>query len=155
PTTAASLTRPYAGLVGVPPARLRRGVENAHTTGRIRGWDSTRVDEGVTGAGIRKVLHAVVAYALSEPESGLLLLGTPLVACEPRRLQLLARAEGLLDRRGVRVHRRAVRHRFDGQRARRVRVRERADTVGAHALGELHGPRVRGACLGAAAAARA
>ena len=68
----------------------------------------------------------------------LLLLGAPLAAREPRWLQVLARADGLLERRGARVQRRAVRYRIDGELARRVRVRELADTVAAHALGELH-----------------
>ena len=68
----------------------------------------------------------------------LLLLGAPLAAREPRWLQVLARADGLLERRAARVQRRAVHHPVDGQLARRVRVRERADPVGAHALGELH-----------------
>ncbi len=60
--------------------------------------------------------------------------GAPLVAREPRRLQVLARADGLLERRAVRVQRRAVRDPVDGQLARRVRVRELADAVVAHAL---------------------
>ena len=64
--------------------------------------------------------------------------GRRLGAREAGRLQVLARVDGLLPRRAVRVHRRAVHHPVDGQLARRVRVRERADAVGAHALGELH-----------------
>src|SRR5262249_24362333 len=67
-----------------------------------------------------------------------LLLGAPLVAREPRWLQVLTRADGLLERRAVRVQRRAVRYPIDGELARRVRVRELPDAVGAHALGELH-----------------
>src|SRR5439155_26009901 len=76
--------------------------------------------------------------------SSLLLLGAPLVACEPRWLEILARAESLLERRRTRVHRGAVRYRVDGQRTRRVRVRKSANTVGAHALGELHRLRTSG-----------
>src|SRR5207244_6995259 len=67
-----------------------------------------------------------------------LLLGTPLAAHEPRWLQVLTRADGLLPRRGARVQLRAVYCPINGERARRVRVRERADAVGAHARGELH-----------------
>ena len=64
--------------------------------------------------------------------------GAPLRAREPRWLQVLTRADGLLERRAVRVQRRAVRTPSMVEVARRVRVRERADPVGAHALGELH-----------------
>src|SRR4029453_13647143 len=144
---------------GVGAARPHRSVENAQPTRRSGGWDSTRVNEGIVSGGIRKVLHAVLAYALGELEGSVLLLGAPLVAREPRRLQIPAGAECLLERRGARVHRRAVRHRIDGQRARRVRVRERADTVGSHALGELHrllpsgGVRVSAGAAGGAGAA--
>src|SRR5262245_1236794 len=41
----------------VVTALLPRGVENAHTTVRCGGWDSIRVDEGLTIDGVREVLH--------------------------------------------------------------------------------------------------
>src|SRR5262249_12988062 len=118
-------------------ALLHRGVQSAHTTVPIGGWDSIRVDERRIWVGVREVLHAVVADALGELEGRLLLLGAPLVAREPRWLQVLTHADCLRARRAVRVQRRAVRYRIDCQLARRVRVRELPDAVGAHALGEL------------------
>ena len=56
---------------------------------------------GSPATGIREVLHAVVADALGELERSLLLRGAPLAAREPRRLEVLARAEGLVERRAV------------------------------------------------------
>src|SRR5439155_19296515 len=94
-------------------------------------------------------------YALGELEAHRPLLGRHLAAREPRRLQLLARAHGLLERRAACVQRRAVRYGIDRQLARRVRVRERADTVGAHALGEPHRLLMSGGGAVAAAAAGA
>ncbi len=138
PTSCASFASPYAGRGCVLAALAHRGVENRHTGRRCCGWNPIRVDEWVGLARIRKVSYAVVADALSERESSLLLLGTSLVAREPRGLQVLARVERVLERSRTRVQRRAVRYRVDRQRARRVGVRKRADTVGAHALGELH-----------------
>ena len=64
----------------------------------------------------------------------------PRAAHEPRWLQVLARADGLLERRGVRVQRRAVRYPIDGERARRVRVREVADAVGCACTGRTSPP---------------
>src|SRR4029450_7688133 len=127
-------------------ARIRRGPEprNAQRTPACGGWDSIGVDEGPIWGGVGEVLDAVVAHAPGEVEGHLLLLGTPLVAREPRWLEVLTCAVGLLERRAARVHRRSVRYPIDGQRARRVGVRERADPVGAHALGELHRLLVRG-----------
>src|SRR4029450_6604221 len=90
-------------------------VENVHTTRHVGGWDSIRVDKGPIRGGVREVLHAVVAYALGELEARLPLLGRHLATREPRRLQIPTRAEGLLERRGAGVQRRAVRPRFDGQ----------------------------------------
>src|SRR4029453_19076265 len=145
----------YAGRGGIRAALLHGGVEKGHTSLRVGRWDSSRVDEGLIWAGVREVLHAVVADALSEREGRLLLLGSPAVPGEPRWLQVPARSEGLLERRGARVPRRAVRHRIDGQLARRVRVRERADTVTSHALGEPHRPPMSGGGAVAAAAAGA
>src|SRR5439155_13136915 len=121
-----------------------------------RGGNAIRVYKRVSLGRVRNVPHAVIADALSERESSLLLLGTSLVAREPRRLQVLARAERVLERPRARIQRRAVRYRVDGQRTRRVGVRKRADTVGAHALGELHrlGTSRRHAACTAAGSAR-
>src|SRR5690349_5381935 len=104
-----------ACIRGETAALLHRGVENVHTILRCGGWDSIRIDHGPIWVGVREVLHAVVADALGELESRFLLLGTPLASRESCRLQVLTRADGLLERRGVRVQRRAVRYIFDGK----------------------------------------
>src|SRR4030095_7587237 len=121
-------------------ARIRRGPEprNAQRTPACGVWDSIGVDEGPIWGGVGEVLDAVVAHALGEFEGHLLLLGTPLVARETRRLPVLTCAVGLLERRAARVHRRSVRYPIDGPRARRDRARERAHAVGAPALGGTH-----------------
>ena len=75
---------------------------------------------GPSGVGSGKSAHPVVAHALGELEGRLLLLRGPLGAHEPRWLQVFARAEGLLERRGVRVEPRAVHDPVDGELARRV-----------------------------------
>ena len=107
-------------------------------------------------AGIRPANAPIrMAHVLGELEGSLLLLGVPLVAREARWLQALARAEGLIERRRARVQRRAVRYRVDRQRARRVRIRKRADTAGAHALGEPHRLLMNGGAAVAAAVAAA
>src|SRR4029079_2538208 len=80
---------------------------------------------------VRKVLHAVLAYALGEREALLLLLGAPLCTQSARWLQVLARVDGPLEHRGA--HTDPI-----DELARRVRVREVADAVRPHALGELH-----------------
>src|SRR4029079_4300267 len=59
-------------------ALVHRGVEDGHTTVRCGGGNATRVDERLTVDRVRKVLHAVLAYALGEREALLLLLGAPL-----------------------------------------------------------------------------
>src|SRR5581483_401215 len=110
-------------------ALVHRGVENAHAPGQIGGRDSIRVDERSVWNWVREILHAVLADALGELEGCLLLLGTALAAHEPRWFQVLTRADGLLERRGVCVHRRPVRYLIDGELARRVRVRELGDAV--------------------------
>src|SRR5262249_48209634 len=127
-------------------ARIRRGPEprNAQRTPACGGWESVGVGEGPIGRGGGGGPYAGGRQAQGGFEGHLLLLGTPLVAREPRWLQVLTCAAGLLERRAARVHRRSVRYPIDGQLARRVRVRERADPVGAHALGELHRLLVRG-----------
>ena len=51
--------------------------------GLFDGWDASRVDEGLTIGGVRKVLHAVLAHALGEPEGCRLLLRASL--CHSRR----------------------------------------------------------------------
>src|SRR5205823_12300569 len=132
-------------------ALLHRGVETAHPPGLCGGWDAIRVDERPVWEGIREVLHPVLTDALGELEGRVLLLRAPLAAREVRWLQALTRADGLLERWAARVQRRAVRHRIDGELPRRARVRELADPVAAHALGELH--RLLSTGQGAAAAA--
>src|SRR3954454_14490741 len=120
-------------------ALVHRGVENAHSTCRVGGWDSIRIDERLAGGGIRKVRHSVLPDALGECEGGVLLIGGPVSAArESRRLQVLAGGGGPLPLRAVRVQRGAVQHPIDRQVARRIRVRELADAVLTHALGELH-----------------
>src|SRR5439155_16192834 len=109
PISFASLAPMYTGCGCVLAALPHRGVENGYATVRCGGWDPIRVNEGRIWRRIWEVLHTVVADALGELEGRRLLLGAPLVAREPRWLQVLARAEGLLEHRGVRVHRRAVR----------------------------------------------
>src|SRR5204863_7037018 len=104
-------------------------TRNARGTPACGGWDLRRVDEGPVRGGVREVPDAVDAHALGELEGGLLLRGAPLVAHEPRWLQVFTRAEGLLERRAARVQRRAVRDRIDGELARRGRVRELAGAV--------------------------
>src|SRR5439155_15303278 len=94
PRSYASLAPPYAGCGCVLAALVHRGGENGHATRPIGGRDSSRVDEGLILAGVRKVPHTVVANALSELESSLLLLGAPLCASEHRKRKLLARAHG-------------------------------------------------------------
>src|SRR4029077_8783621 len=150
----ASLAPRHPGRRRETAALLHRGVKQAHTTVRSGGWDSIRIDQRPIWGGVRKVRHAVVAYALGKLQGRLLLLGTPLGAHEPWRLQVLTRADGLLERRGVRIQRRAVYHPIDGERAGRVRVGELADPVGAHALGELHRLRKIGGGVVAAGAGR-
>ena len=77
--------------------------------GRCRGRNSVRVDERPVRDGIGEVRHAVATHAPGELEARRVLLGCRLGAREPGRLQTLADAEGLRERRAVRVHRRAVR----------------------------------------------
>src|SRR5262245_32329053 len=112
-------------------ALVRRGVEDGHATGLVGGWDLGRVDEGVAVGGVWKVIHAVVAHALGEPEGRRLLLRAPLSTQGARWLQVLARIDGL------RPHRGAHTDPID-ELALRVRVWEVGDTVPPHALGELH-----------------
>src|SRR5205814_9040854 len=121
----ASAAAPSAGRGCVLRALPQRRGENRETTWRRRGGNAIRVYKRVSLGRVRKVPHAVIADALSERESSLLLLGTSLVAREPRRLQVLARAERVLERRRARIQRRAVRYRVDGQRTRRIGVRKR------------------------------
>src|SRR6476660_8598312 len=90
-------------------ALLHRRVQPRNTPSSRTARHSGGVDEGPIRGRIREVLHPVVADALGELEGRLLLLGTPLASGEPRWLQVLARADGLLERRSVRVQRRAIR----------------------------------------------
>src|SRR5579884_3851270 len=155
PTSYASFVPPYAGRGCVPAAFPHRRVEKRETTRGCRRGNAIRVDKWVSLGRVRKVPHAVIADALSERESRSLFLGASLAAREPRRLQVLARAERVRERPRARVQRRAVRYRVDGQCTRRVGVRKRAETVGAHALGELHRlgtSRRRAACATAGSA---
>src|SRR5438105_1148941 len=140
----ASLAPSYAGRGCVLAAPVHRRVEDRHATRLVGRRDTIRVDEGLRDARIREVAHAVVANALRELESSLLLLGRPLVPREPRRLEILAPAERVLERRRVRIHRRAVRDGVDRQCAGCVWVREGAYAVAAHAFGELHDLRASG-----------
>src|SRR5579864_9712457 len=116
-------------------ALLHRSVENRPASVRSGGRDLIRVDEWRIWGGVWEVLHAVVAHALGELERRLLLLRGPGHAHEPGRLEVFTRGQRLLECRAVRVHRRAVCYLIDGERARRVRIRELADAVVAHALG--------------------
>src|SRR5439155_22859580 len=112
-------------------ALLRRGVEDGHATGLVGGWDLGRVDEGVAIDGVRKILHAVLANALGEPEGRRLLLRAPLSTQRARWLQVLARVDGLPPHRGGHIDPK-------GRLALRVRVWEVGDAVAPDALGELH-----------------
>ena len=94
-----------------PPGALADGIRFVST----RGWP-------LTGSG--KSFTPFSRMHCGELEGPRLLRGAPLAAREPRRLQVLARAHGLLERRGARVQRRAVRYLIDGELARRARVRE-------------------------------
>src|SRR4029077_9976971 len=105
PIASASPAPRHPGRRRETAALLHRGVKQAHTTVRSGGWDSIRIDQRPIWGGVRKVRHAVVAYALGKLQGRLLLLGTPLGAHEPWRLQVLTRADGLLERRGVRIQR--------------------------------------------------
>ena len=124
---------------GVTAALLHRGVENAHTTRRCRGWDSIRVDERpISGWGRgspARRCRGCTGRTRGAPSSA---RASPCVPVNPGGSRSLHALMACFERRGARVHRRAVRYPVDGQLARRVRVRERADTVVAHALGELH-----------------
>src|SRR5439155_25944733 len=102
---------------------VHRGVEDAHTARRIRGRDASRIDEGLTVDGVRKVLHAVLADALGELEGRRLLRGSQLCAQRARWLQGFARGAGLLPHRGA--HTDPIRREL----ARRVRVWKVADAV--------------------------
>src|SRR2546426_11129941 len=113
-------------------ARVHRGVEDGHAARLVGGRDSIRIDEGLTVAGVRKVLHAVLADALGELEGRRLLRGSQFGAQRARWLQGLARGNGLPPHRGA--HTDPIRREL----ARRVWVWKVADAVGAHALGELH-----------------
>src|SRR5262249_49093766 len=135
----------------------------------VGGRDSSRVDDGLTVDGVRKVLDAVRADALGELEGRRQLLGAQVCAKRARRLQLLTRAERLCPHRGAHTDPKA------GKLARGLRVREIGVSVLPHARGELHrlipsggvlvtggaaaaagaagGARVAGRCGGAGAAA--
>src|SRR5262249_20072486 len=104
----------------------------AHATGSIGGWDSSRVDEGLTVDGVRKALDAVRANALGELEGRRQLLGAKGCAKRAWWLQLLARGERLCPPRGA--HGDPKR----GRLTRRLRVREIGLSVLAPALCELH-----------------
>ena len=156
PVAPLRLTRhwPFTPAAGVDCAAfVHRGVQSAHTARRRGGWDSIRVDEGAIWSGVREVRHAVVAYAPRELETHHRLLRCHLGACESRRLQVPAGAESLRESRESGVYRRAVCYPIDGELARRAWVREPADTVGAHALGELDRLLTRGGGAVATAAA--
>ena len=56
-------------------ALVRRGIENRHPAGLVGGRDFGRVDQRLTVGGVRKVLHAVFANTLGEPQARRLLLG--------------------------------------------------------------------------------
>ena len=108
PTSSASPLAPAAAATDRGTSASRRGECSSRRVAAADGirFVSTR---GLTMDGVRKVRHAVRADALGELEGRRLLLGAPLAAHEPRWLQVLARADGLLPRRGARVQRRAVR----------------------------------------------
>ena len=122
-------------------ALLHRGVEHAHAPGSRGGWDSIRVDEGRhpgSGPGSpSRRCRGCTGRTRGPPAAARALRLWPVNPAGSRSLHAL---DGLLERRGARVQRRAVRHRIDRQLARRVRVRELADAVVAHALGELAPP---------------
>src|SRR5207248_3888218 len=109
PTSCASQATRHACMSREAGALMNRGVEDVHAAASCGGWDSIRVDERRVWGGVGEVLHAVVADALGELEGRLLLLGSPVLAREPRWLQVLARAAGLRERGAARVHPRPVR----------------------------------------------
>src|SRR3954452_21315042 len=126
-------------------ALVRRGIENGHTTGLIGGRDLGRVDQGLTVDGVREVLDAVVANTLGEPQARRLLLDGPLSTQRARRLERLARIDGLREHLLADVDAKVV-------VALRARVWEVGDAVRSHALGEPHRLLLSGELCSSAAA---